>query len=113
LASNANRKKSRHGPEGLGDILGREMARRKRRAWDVDEKILRKWAEVAGPAIAARTSVLSFRRKILRVRVDSSALLAELDGVYRKHLIISLAEGGDPVYVRNVSFELSGAARGR
>ena len=37
---------------------------------------LRKWAEVAGPAIAARTSVVSFKRKVLRVRVDSSALLA-------------------------------------
>ena len=113
MGSNANRKGGRHGPEGLGDILGREMARRKRQGWSVDEKVLRKWAEVAGPAIAARTSVVSFKRKVLRVRVDSSALLAELDGVYRKHLVISLAEGEDPVYVRNVSFELSGAARGR
>ncbi|MHC4248016.1 MAG: DciA family protein [Planctomycetota bacterium] len=100
------------GPEGLGDILGRVMARRKKRGWNVDERVRRKWAEVAGPEIAARTSVVSFRRKVLRVRVGSSALLAELEGVYRKHLLISLAEGEDPVYVRSISFELSGAADG-
>lgn len=101
------------GPEGLGDILGRVVARGKRRGWNVDENVRRKWAQVAGPEIAARTSVVSFRRKILRIRVDSSALLAELEGVYRKHLLISLAEGDDPVYVRNLSFELSGATGGR
>ncbi len=98
------------GPEGLGDILGREMARRRKRGWGVDERVRRKWTAVAGPEIAARTSVASFRRKVLRVRVDSSALLAELEGVYKKHLLISLAEGDDPVYVRDLSFQLSGAA---
>ncbi len=101
------------GPEGLGDILGRVVAHQKKRGWNVDENITRKWAEVAGSEIAPRTSVVSFKRKILRVRVDSSALLAELEGVYRKHLIISLAEGDDPVYVRNISFQLSGVAGGR
>jgi len=101
------------GPEGLGDILGRVVARSKKRGWNVDENVRRKWVQVAGPEIAARTSVVSFRRKILRIRVDSSALLAELEGVYRKHLLISLAEGDDPVYVRNLSFQLSGAAGGR
>ena len=99
--------------KGLGDILGRVVARNKKRGWNVDENVRRKWAQVAGPEIAARTSVVSFRRKMLRIRVDSSALLAELDGVYRKHLLISLAEGDDPVYVRNLSFELSGAAGGK
>lgn len=101
------------GPEGLGDILGRVVARSKKRGWKVDDKVRSKWAEVAGREIAARTSVVSFKRKVLRVRVDSSALLAELEGVYRKHLIVSLAEGDDPVYVRDISFELSGAASAR
>ena len=98
------------GPEGLDDILGRVITSQKKRGWNVDDNVRRKWAEVAGSEIAARTSVVSFKRKVLRVRVDSSALLAELEGVYRKHLLISLAEGEDPVYVRNLSFELSGAA---
>jgi hypothetical protein len=101
------------GPEGLGDILGRVVTYQKKRGWGVDENIRSKWVEVAGSEIAARTSVVSFKRKILRVRVDSSALLAELEGVYRKQLVISLAEGDNPVYVRNISFQLSGTAGGR
>ena len=100
------------GPEGLGEILRRTVGRDVRRWRGVGGVVRRKWEEVAGPEIAARTSVVSFKRKVLRVRVDSSALLAELDGIYRKSLLISLAEGDEPVYVRTISFELAGAGAG-
>ena len=43
------------------------------------------------------------------MRVNSSALLAELDGIYKRDLVAALAEGEDPVAVRTIDFELAGA----
>ena len=100
----------RRDPEGIGDILKREVVPKR---WRLEgERARRKWSAVVGPDIASRTVVVSFRRKVLRVQVDSSALLAELDGIYKKELISALAEGDDPVMVRTIGFQLAGAAGG-
>jgi len=99
------------GPEDLGSILKRsvrdEAARRRR----VDGRARSKWEEVAGPEIAARTTVVGFKQHVLRIEVDSSVLLAELAGVYKRELISSMAEGEDPVAVRTIDFVLAGASR--
>jgi predicted nucleic acid-binding Zn ribbon protein len=81
-----------------------------RRRAAVDERVRRKWEEVVGADLARRTAVVSFRRRVLRVRVESSALLAELAGVYRKELVSAMAEGEEPVAVRTIDFELAGAS---
>jgi len=97
-------------PEGLGDILKREIAREARARARVDARVRAKWNEVVGPEIAQRTSPVGFSNGILRVRVESSALLAELAGVYRRELMAAMAEGEGPVVVREIRFELAGAA---
>ena len=96
--------------EGLGDILGREIRKEARQRRRVDEQVRVKWEEVVGPELAARTVVVSFTRHVLRVRVESSALLAELSGIYKKELIATMAEGENPVSVRTIEFELVGAS---
>ncbi len=96
-------------PEGIGDILSRKFGRDEERLRRLTERVALKWREVAGPEIASRTAVIGFRRKVLRVRVNSSALLAELDGIYKRDLVAALAEGEDPVAVRTIEFELAGA----
>ena len=104
--------KRRSDPEGLGGILKREVRPKVRRRRRDEDRARRKWDEVVGVELASRTAVMSFRRKVLRVQVDSSALLAELDGIYKKELISALAEGEDPVMVRTIEFQLAGAAGG-
>ncbi|MHC4505186.1 MAG: DciA family protein [Planctomycetota bacterium] len=102
--------KRRTGPEGLGDILKREIRPKVRRRRRDEDRARHKWTAVIGDELASRTAVVSFRRKVLRVQVDSSALLAELDGIYKKELISALAEGEDPVMVRTIEFQLAGAS---
>lgn len=97
-------------PEGIGDILQREMGPKRKRRRKEHEQVCRKWLEVIGPDLASRTAVISFRRKVLRIEVDSSALLAELGGIYKKELISALAEGNEPVMVRTIDFQLAGAS---
>lgn len=102
--------KRRAGPEAIGDILKREVRPKVRRRRRDEDRARRKWPQVVGADLASRTAVMSFRRKVLRVQVDSSALLAELDGIYKKELISALAEGEDPVMVRTIEFQLAGAS---
>ena len=96
-------------PEGLGDILGREVRRVSKEQRGVD-RARTKWLEVVGPVLGPRTSVISYRASILRVRVESSALLQELAGIYKRELISAMASGADPVAVRNIEFELAGGS---
>ncbi len=71
--------KRRSDPEGLGDILKREIRPKVRRRRRDEDRARHKWTKVIGEELASRTWVMSFRRKVLRVQVESSALLAELD----------------------------------
>ncbi len=96
--------------EGLGDILKREIMKGARRRRGVDARVRAKWDEVVGEDIAKRTSPVSFRAHVLRVRVESSALLGELSGIYKKELLAAMAEGENPVSVRTIDFELAGAS---
>jgi predicted nucleic acid-binding Zn ribbon protein len=96
-------------PEGLGDILGREVKRVTGEKRDV-ERARAKWIEVVGPALAPQTAVVAYRANVLRVRVESSALMQELAGIYKKELIAAMASGADPVAVRTIEFELAGGA---
>jgi hypothetical protein len=93
----------------LGDILGREVRRVSKEQRGVD-RARTKWLEVVGPVLGPRTSVISYRASILRVRVESSALLQELAGIYKRELISAMASGADPVAVRNIEFELAGGS---
>lgn len=108
MAARGRKARGRDGPELLGEILGRGPTRRP----GIEARASAKWAEIAGAEIASRTAVTSFRRNVLRVRVDSSVLLAELDGIYKKDLIAAMAEGTHPLPVRTIEFELRGAAAG-
>lgn len=98
------------GIEGLGEVLKREIMRGARRRRRVEAKVRAKWDEVVGEEIARRTVPVSFRGHVLRVRVESSALLAELSGIYKKELVTAMAEGENPVSVRTIEFELAGGA---
>ena len=96
-------------PEGLGDILGREVKRAtgEKKGLDLARE---KWKSVVGPGLAPKTAVVSLKAHVLRVRVESSALLQELAGIYKRELIAAMATGENPVSLRNIEFELAGGS---
>lgn len=96
--------------EVIGDVLKREIIKGARRRRAVDAKVRAKWDEVVGEEIARRTSPISFRAHVLRIRVESSALLGELSGIYKRELLSTMAEGDNAVSVRTIEFELAGAS---
>jgi len=96
------------GPEPIGDLVKKIVKGSARRGARTREEAEAKWVEVVGPEIAARTSVTGYDRRVLRIGVESSALLAELAGFYKEGLLESLQSGERPLPVVDVRFELGG-----
>ena len=97
---------ARHRPERLGEALARSLSKRglgeRLRVHALNEK----WRRAVGEEIAPHTRVLSFARGVLRVQVDSSALLQELASVYTEAITRSLGSGEGPLAVRQIRFQL-------
>ncbi len=97
----------------VGDII-RALIRRKR----FYEKgkfgpLAEAWAELVGESIARRTRVRDFADGTLTVEVDSPALLHELNGFMKEHLLAGLHGAGasrdlDALRFRLVSQALDG-----
>lgn len=85
------------------DTLLRNMGGRGRQG-----RIERQWSEAVGPKAAAHTRVAAFQGMVLRIEVDSSALLHELVAFRRADLLERLRSGDRPLLVRDVRFELGG-----
>lgn len=102
------KKNNNEAPSSLSDILNCGLIKDIKKKATVDEKVRKKWSEVVGDNIASMSRVVLFSRGVLQVEVNSSALLSELDGIYKKELILSLGEGEDPVDVNHITFKLSG-----
>lgn len=95
------------GPKHLGDVIDGLVSRGRKGRWPREVRARKKWGEVVGPEVEEQTAVESLKRGVLKVRVGSSALLAELDGFYKKELILAMASGERPVAVRDIKFVLS------
>jgi hypothetical protein len=95
------------GPERLGDVLPRAVVRPARRGKSLIGRAVRKWGLVAGERVVAHSRPRAFRRGLLTVEVDSSALLAELSGLRRGELLRRLAGEPEPLGIRDVRFVLS------
>ena len=95
------------GPEALGAVIGEYLARTGLdRAMEAG-KLGRMWAEVAGPALAKRTRLVGgIRSGVLRIEVDSSALLSELSGFERERLTNAMRERFKRQYIQKLSFQL-------
>ena len=79
-----------HGPEGIGDILGRLFTAR---GWGRRQgrlQLEQAWAEAAGPTHAAHTRVNGLRRGVLEVVVDNAVLLQELAHYHKRRLLEAL-----------------------
>ena len=92
----------------LGDVVKRIVRGSARRGSRSHEEAGAKWAEVVGAEVAARTRVTGYDRRVLRIGVESSALLAELAGFYKQGILESLQSGERPLPVVDVRFELDG-----
>jgi len=95
------------GAERLGDILDGAVVRPAKRARSMMTRVRRKWVRAAGEDLAAHCWPRSVRRGVLKVEVDSSALLAELAGYRATELVHKLAAEPDPVGVRDIRFVLA------
>lgn len=94
------------GPKPIGEVVKRIVSRGAKRGARLRLEAEAKWKEVVGPEIAARTRVTGFDRRVLKVGVDSSALLAELAGFYKEGLLESLQSGERPLPAIDVRFEI-------
>ena len=95
-------------PEPIGDLVKKIVKGSARRGARTRAEAQAKWAEVVGPEIAAHTRVTGYERRVLRIGVDSSALLAELAGFYKEGILESLQSGERPLPAVDVRFELGG-----
>ncbi|MDZ7814809.1 MAG: DUF721 domain-containing protein [Planctomycetota bacterium] len=91
----------RKGPEHISDILGRILPRQSEA--DYLARARKKWRAVLGERFASRTKVLSVGNGLLRVRVSSSALLADLD-MRKDELLSKVREGEDAIALRAIVF---------
>ena len=93
------------GPEPIADILARvlrETGLDRRRQSDLVDA----WVDVAGPAVAARTRIGTFRKGVLVIEVDSSALKQELSLFQREELLAALRERMKGTFVEDLRFRL-------
>jgi predicted nucleic acid-binding Zn ribbon protein len=95
------------GPERLGEVLGRAVIKPARRGRTLLGRAQRKWDATVEAAVAAHSRPRTFRRGLLTVEVDSSALLAELSGFRRAGLVHKLAGEPEPLGVRDIKFVLA------
>ena len=87
----------------IGDFLERTGLARQLEAG----KLGRIWAEVAGPELARRTRLAGpLRGGILRIEVDSPALLAELSGFESERLQNEMRQRFKRTYIRKLKFQL-------
>jgi len=107
------------GPEPLEKILRRTLRRAPLSGRTRREKVQRAWAAAAaaagtatGPDLVRRTRVGDFRRGVLRVRVESSTLLAELVAFRRAGLLEALQRNTEGLLIHELRFELGEAAAG-
>ena len=99
---------ARRKAERLGDALARVLSKSGLDEGIRLESVRQKWRQAVGEELAARTRVISFRRGVLRVEVQSSALLQELACVYKEEITRSLVAGDSPLPVRDMRFQLPG-----
>ena len=69
----------------------------------------RRWAEIAGPAVAAATKVRDLSAGVLVIEVDSSPLKAELEGFERDRLLDELVERVNFTRIHGLRFVLKGS----
>lgn len=98
-------------PSSMANILGGGLLKDIKKRVSIDEKAQNKWEEVVGESIASMSRVVMFSRGVLDVEVDSSALLSELDGIYKNELKIAMGEGQNPIVVNHINFKLAGRSR--
>jgi predicted nucleic acid-binding Zn ribbon protein len=80
------------GPESIAEVLSRLFTAR---GWGRRQDRLRleqAWAEVAGKEVARQTRPGAMRRGILEIEVGNAALLQELAGFHKRHLLEGLKQ---------------------
>ena len=100
----------KHPPLPLGQIIERvrRNVAKSKRAKRLDT-IERRWAEVAGPAVAAATKVKDLAAGVAVIEVDSSPLKAELEGFERDRLLEELSERVKFTRIHGLRFVLKGS----
>ena len=93
-------------PRVLGEVLGAFIRQTGMGQRGRQGKVEQRWRDAVGEAVAAHTRVVEFRGMVLRVDVDSSALLHELVSFRRVKILEKLRSGENPLPVRDVRFEL-------
>ena len=79
-------------PQRLGEVLRGAVVRPAKTMRSRLAHAQKAWTRAAGKKVAAHTRVTSLAGGTLHVRVDSSALLAQIDGFLREDILTRLHE---------------------
>jgi predicted nucleic acid-binding Zn ribbon protein len=93
-------------PERAGDILKRVLSEAGLDRPEQHGEIARAWRDVAGPDVAAETSVQSFRKGVLTILVRSAPLLSELTTYQREELLAGMRARLAGTFVDQLRFRL-------
>ncbi len=93
-------------PESLKKILRRAVRSAPLAQREQRRRVERAWAAAAGPELAAHTRVGSFKRGVMRIQADSSALLQELVAFRREEIIEALRRNEEGLIVHEIRFEM-------
>ena len=103
----SDRAGKRGGPaESVGKILKRVLKEHGLDRRSEMTGIESAWRDVAGPDLAAETSVLSFRKGVLMIGVASAPLHSELTTYQREELLTALRARIEEPYVQDLGFRL-------
>ncbi|MFC1706471.1 DciA family protein [Planctomycetota bacterium] len=104
----ARRSRSRSDAKPVGELLGALLSGTKQGRVVAREMLVEAWTRVVGPEVAAATRVDGYQNGVLRVEVESAALLQELATFRRTELLSSLrADKGMVVHdIRDVRFRV-------
>lgn len=98
-------------PEEIRAIVERWLSRNQVSRRLGEEGIYRRWPEVVGEEIAARTRVLRCAGGVLTVEVASAPLLQELSAYHRESILASIRAREDLQGIREIRFRAGGGDR--
>ena len=94
----------------LGEALERTLRKQGLLSCAKHVSLYDAWTSIVGAGFAGRTRIAAFKRGILEIEVDSSALMTEIQ-FYRKALLQDLREKVRTPFISRISFILKPDSR--
>lgn len=96
-------KEFRRGPKPIGDLVRRTLDELGVPRSSAKLELLRAaWPKAAGPGLAGKTDVVTFRDQVLTIRAANSALRYEIESFHRERILEALRREAPDVVVSQI-----------